>query len=108
MAMEAEYTITRPIESSSAADQASDASYTRRLRGSRARAEKLDSASHLLRGIASLGMRRLSHVCAHRRLEALAPLLEAAEHVEAGAGGRQQDRVARLCERDGTLDRCVE
>jgi hypothetical protein len=86
VAMEAEYTITRPNSSSPSAGHSS-----------RDPAPRL---RHPLR--AAMRRRRLTSPAAssaHRGGEHLGPMLVVAEHVEAGAGRRQQRRVARLRQR---------
>src|SRR5450631_229337 len=108
VAIDAEYTMTRPMASSSSDAQASDVSNVTIARDSRGAAASADRRGNVERSVASLGMRGLLCVQGNRSLEAIAALDVVAEHVEARARWRKQHGVARTSLRDGAGHRSLE
>src|SRR2546423_15313215 len=102
MAIDAEYTITSPIASSSSAAQASVRSWFCIARVSRGNAPSKESRGSVESRLASLRMRRLLRMRRDEGLESVAALDVIAEHVEACACRRQQNNIARARMRDRT------
>src|SRR5437870_726991 len=109
MAIDAEYTITRPIARSSSVPQASVVSYASMARLSRGSALNDDGRETPAATAPSLGMRGLARMRRDGGLESLSALAIVAKHVEARACRRQQHGVAasrmgnRAC--DGDFER---
>ena len=95
VAIDAEYTITRPIASSNSAAHASVVSKVSIARLSRGAAANADRRGNVERSVMSLGMRHLLRMRGNGGLETIAALDVVAEHVEARARGRQQARRRR-------------
>src|SRR5512140_2841601 len=107
--------MTSPIASSSSVDHASVASYASIVRGWRGSAP-IERGPRASAGAGSVAVAAMSlrmglppaEVRAHLRGEALAALDVVRELVEARAGRRQHDGVARLRQRDRARDGAIQ
>src|SRR5450755_1096161 len=101
VAIDAEYTMTRPIASRSSAAHASVVSKVSIARLSRGAAASADKRGNVERSVVSLGMRGLLRMQGNRGLEPIATLDVVAKHVQARARGRKQHGVPGTRLRDG-------
>src|SRR5581483_11486259 len=112
IAIDAEYTITRPIASRSSVAQVSDTSYASILRGLRGNAPiaptDLSAFQPFNVKVALLRIDGLTDALTDEGHETLASRHVVVELVETRAGGRKHDRVAMLRQREGVFDRHIQ